>query len=63
VEAIKAGKFHIYPIGTIDQGIEMLTGVKAGKRRKDGTYDKGSVNDLVQKRLEDMAGKVKEFHP
>src|SRR5512136_3231434 len=35
VQAVKDGKFHIYPVSTIDEGIEMLTGVKAGERRKD----------------------------
>ncbi|MBW1677600.1 MAG: hypothetical protein JRJ79_13620 [Deltaproteobacteria bacterium] len=40
VEAVKDGKFHIYPIKTIEQGIEILTGMKAGKMRKDGTYPK-----------------------
>jgi len=61
VSAIKEGKFHIYPVRTIDEGIEVLTDATAGKRRKDGTYDKGTINDLVQKRLSEMAEKVKEF--
>lgn len=61
VEAVEAGKFHIYPIKTIDEGIEILTGVKAGKRRDDGTYEEDTVNYLVDKRLKEMAEKLREF--
>lgn len=61
VKEIEAGRFHIYPVGTIDEGIEILTGAKAGKRLKDGTYEKGTVNDLVQKKLTEMAERVKEY--
>jgi lon-related putative ATP-dependent protease len=63
VNAIKDGKFHIWPVKTIDEGIEVLTGVPAGKRSKDGTYPEGTINGLVQKRLTDMAQTIKEFHP
>ena len=55
VEAIKEGKFHVYPVGTIDQGIEVLTGVEAGKPNEEGNYPEGSVNQLVQSRLDEMA--------
>ncbi len=61
VEAIKEGKFHLYPIKTIDQGIEILTGVKAGKRKDDGTFEKDTVNYLVDKKLTEFANKLKEF--
>jgi ATP-dependent Lon protease len=61
VEAIKAGKFHLYPIKTIDQGIEILIGVKAGKRKDDGTFEKDTVNYLVDKKLAEFAKKLKEF--
>jgi len=59
--AVKDGKFHIYPVSTIDQGIEVLTGVKAGKRRKDGSFAPGSINDRVQKRLTSLAEKLRDF--
>ncbi|MBC8462938.1 AAA family ATPase, partial [Candidatus Bathyarchaeota archaeon] len=55
VEAIKEGNFHVYPVGTIDQGIEVLTGVEAGKPDAAGNYPEGSVNQLVQSRLDEMA--------
>ena len=61
VDAVKAGKFHVYPIKTIEEGIEILTGMKAGKRRKDGTYSKGTLFRLVDDRLKDLAEKAKAF--
>jgi lon-related putative ATP-dependent protease len=61
VDAVKAGKFHIYPVKTIDEGIEFLTGVKAGERRPDGAFEKETVNYLVDKRLKEIAQKLKEF--
>jgi len=61
VEAAKAGNFTIYPVSTIDEGIEVLTGVPAGERKADGTYKKGTVNYLVNKRLQEMAETVREF--
>jgi predicted ATP-dependent protease len=52
IEAVKAGKFHVYAVNTIDDGIEVLTGVSAGERGGDGSYPEGSVNHLVQKKLQ-----------
>jgi len=63
VEAAKAGKFRIYPIQTIDEGIEVLTGVPAGKRKEDGNYEPGTVNDLANRRLLEMAKTMKEYQP
>jgi len=51
VEDVEKGHFHIYTINTIDEGIEILTGMKAGKRRKDGMFTKDSVHDKVDRRL------------
>ena len=61
VEAVKEGKFHIYPIATIDEGIELLTGVEAGTGNADGSYPENTVNHAVQKRLRDLAEKVQAF--
>ncbi|MCK4537843.1 MAG: AAA family ATPase [Candidatus Krumholzibacteria bacterium] len=61
VQAVKRGEFHIYPVKHVEEGIEILTGVNAGKRLKSGKYQKGSVNDLVQKRLFEFAVKWKRF--
>lgn len=63
VEAARAGKFRIFPISTIDEGIEVLTGVAAGERRSDGTFEEGTVNYRVNMRLREMAEKFKEFAP
>jgi lon-related putative ATP-dependent protease len=62
-EAVKAGQFHVYSVKTIDEGIEVLTGTKAGERREDGTFKEGTVNYRVDKRLKEMAEKLKEFPP
>ncbi len=51
VAAAKAGQFHIYPIETIDQGIERLTGLAAGERGDDGQFPEGSINQLVEAKL------------
>jgi lon-related putative ATP-dependent protease len=61
VDAVKEGKFHIISVKTIDEGIEALTGVKAGGKQKDGTFEEGTVNDRVDKRLKQMAEKLKEY--
>jgi len=61
LEAVRKGKFHIYPVKTIDQGIELLTGVKAGARRPDGTFEQGTVNDKVDRHLRTMAEKLREY--
>ena len=59
--AVSAGKFHIYPIKKVEEGIEILTGKTAGARGKDDRYPRGTVNYLVDKRLEDMSRKMSEF--
>jgi len=59
--AVRAGRFHIYSVKTIDEGIEVLTGIKAGERQQDGTFESETVNYRVDKQLKDMAEKLKEF--
>jgi len=61
VEAVREGKFHIYAVKTIDEGIEILTGMKAGSRRSDGTFEENSVSQKVDEKLKAMAEKLKEF--
>ncbi|MGM0378140.1 MAG: Lon protease family protein [Bacillota bacterium] len=55
IEAVKDGKFHIYAIEHIDQGIEILTGKKAGKKDEDGNFPEGSINYLVNERLVELS--------
>jgi len=59
-EAIGAGRFHIIPVTTIDEGISLLTGLPAGKLGDDGTYPKGTVNRMVVDRLALLAEKARE---
>ncbi len=61
VAAVEAGRFHVYGVSTIDEGIEILTGVPAGKRGEDGGYPEGSVHFLVERRLEEMTRAAREF--
>ena len=61
VAAIEAGNFHIYAVGTIDEGIEVLTGSKAGRRLADGGFEPDSINDRVQKRLTTLAERLRDF--
>ncbi len=60
VEAVKKGKFRIYSVSTIDEGIEILTGKSAGVK-KNGAYPKGSINFMVGKRLKEFAVGLKRF--
>ncbi|MEX1018049.1 MAG: ATP-binding protein [Litorilinea sp.] len=61
VDAVAAGEFHVYPVETIDQGIEILTGVAAGERDADGDYPAGTLNRLVADRLEEFAKQRQAF--
>ena len=61
VEAVANGQFHIYPVKNIDQGIEILTGIKAGKIKKDGSFEEGTVNYLVDEELQRLAKSWKTF--
>ncbi|MCX7714122.1 MAG: ATP-dependent protease, partial [Clostridia bacterium] len=51
ITAVQEGKFHIYPVKTIDEGIEILTGIPAGERMPDGSYPPDTINYLVDKKL------------
>jgi lon-related putative ATP-dependent protease len=62
VEAVQNGLFHVYPIKTIDEGIEILTGVKAGRRKKDGTFEVDTVHYLVDQELHRLAASWKTFN-
>jgi ATP-dependent Lon protease len=61
VQAVRDGKFHIYPVSTIEQGIEILTGIPAGKPNASSHYPKNSFNHQVQVRLKELANKVQAF--
>lgn len=61
VEAVRAGLFHIYPVRTIAEGIEILTGVPAGEAGPDGQYPRDSINGKVNARLQEMAEALARF--
>jgi lon-related putative ATP-dependent protease len=61
VEAIRERRFHIYPVKTINEGIEILTGISAGEIQLDGSFPTGTINHLVNKRLSEMAAKIKPY--
>jgi len=57
IQAVKDGKFNIYPIKNVDQGIELLTGMPAGEPDQEGKYPADTINGHVQARLEKLAEK------
>jgi len=61
LQAVKEGNFHVYPVKTIDEGIEILTGVEAGESQGDGRFKEGTVNAMVDKKLRELGMKIKEF--
>ena len=61
IEAVKNGKFHIYSVMTIAEGIEILTGKKYGERKVDGSFEKDTIVYLVDERLKEMAETMKEY--
>ncbi|MCL6472707.1 MAG: AAA family ATPase [Firmicutes bacterium] len=61
IDAVRQGMFHIYPVKTVDEGIEILTGVEAGVRREDGTFPEGTIHYLVDQRLKEMADLLREY--
>ena len=62
IKAVESGKFTIYAVKSIDEGISILTGVEAGKENKKGKYPVKSVNGLVVARLEELSKTVKKFY-
>ncbi|MCL6611078.1 MAG: AAA family ATPase [Peptococcaceae bacterium] len=62
-QAVAEGKFHIYAVSTVEEGIELLTGVPAGKRDENGRYPEGTVFGLVDARLAGYARGMKDFGP
>jgi hypothetical protein len=61
VDAVAAGSFHIYPVETVDQGMEILTGVPAGERDASGQFPPGTINFSVERRLSEFADRARSF--
>jgi len=61
VEAVEEGDFQVYAVETVDQAVEVLTGETAGELRADGTFPEGTVNAKVERQLDALAQKAKQF--
>jgi predicted ATP-dependent protease len=61
VEAVATKRFHIYSVSSIDEGIEILTGIPAGKRGDDNSFEEGTINYRVEKRLKEFAEGLRKF--
>ncbi len=61
VQAVRDGQFHVWPVKSIDQGIEILTGVKAGERLPDGGFEEDSVFGRADRRLNQLAERLEAF--
>jgi lon-related putative ATP-dependent protease len=61
VEAVVAGQFHVYPVETVDQAIELLTGIPAGERDETENFPEGSINQRVEARLMALAEIQRDF--
>ena len=60
-QAVEDGRFHIYAIDTVDDGIEILTGLKAGNPDRKGNYPKGTINHMVKKNIEHYYHKYVQY--
>ncbi len=60
IAAVNEEKFHIYPVDTVEQGIEILTGLPAGEKQEDGTFPKETVFGRAAARLEEIRKTLKE---
>jgi len=63
IKAVENGEFNIYAVERVEEGIEILTGVKAGKRDIKGVYEENSVFDLVEKKIKELYAKSKSSKP
>lgn len=61
VDAVEAGQFQVYPVDHVDQALELLTGLSAGKRNEQGLFPEGSINRRVQGRLMELAEQRRSF--
>lgn len=61
VEACRDGRFGVYSVATVDQAVELLTGIAAGERDATGAFPQGSVNERVERRLAQLAERARAF--
>jgi predicted ATP-dependent protease len=61
VDAVRAGSFNVWAIESVDEGIELLTGIPGGELQPDGTYPEETINGRIDRRLEQMAETARRF--
>ncbi len=61
IDAVKEGKFSIYPINYVDEGLRILTGTEVGEKQSDGTFPEGTLNARAASRLLKLAKSYKAF--
>ncbi len=61
IEAVRMGSFHVYAIDSVDQGIELVTGIPAGERGADGDYPDGTVHHAVQKQVDSLSDAYRQW--
>ncbi|MGA2936623.1 MAG: ATP-binding protein [Syntrophobacteraceae bacterium] len=61
VDAVAEGKFHIWPVTTVEEGLSILTGMDAGKLQEDGSYPEGTVYRKADDRLKEISEIVRKF--
>ena len=61
VEAVANGDFHVWAVSHVDEGIEVLTGVPAGAPKEGGGWEGGSINELVDDRLEELGTRLRDW--
>ena len=62
LDAVDEGQFHIYPIETVEEGMETLTGASIGEKDEEGNYPEGTINQRIVARLEEMAETQRRFN-
>ncbi|MCC6223669.1 MAG: AAA family ATPase [Thermoleophilia bacterium] len=61
VDAVSEGRFHVWAVATVDEGLELLTGRAAGERGSDGAFPEGTVHRLVEDRLRAYSERLRDF--
>ncbi|MBP8926216.1 MAG: hypothetical protein KBG75_10185, partial [Pseudomonadales bacterium] len=62
VQACREGRFHVYGAASVDEALELMTGLEAGTLQADGTFSAGSMNECVRARLGELVDIVKKHH-
>ena len=61
VKAVREGKFHIWAVDTVEDGLKILTGLDAGHRQKNGKFPRNTIYYMVENRLKSFAKRADEF--